>query len=146
LAQAGNIPVFRSNHSTTGIIRGDYSRQYPPDMLKGKKVYAFAGIGEPSSFKRSIQAAGAQIISLDIFTDHHRYNQAEVKKINDRFFQSGADLLLTTEKDGMRLQEYTEFLQTIYLMRIALEIIPDPKPLENYILEKLVAANDTDVI
>jgi tetraacyldisaccharide 4'-kinase len=139
LAQAGNIPVFHSNHRSAGIVRGDYSVQLPPDMLEGKKICAFAGIGEPSSFKKSILAAGAQIMSFDIFPDHHRYSRTEVKKINDHFFQSGADLLLTTEKDGMRLQRYTEFLRTIYLMRIVMEIVPDRKSLENYILEKLAA-------
>jgi tetraacyldisaccharide 4'-kinase len=146
LAQAGNIPVFHSNHRSAGIVRGDYSVQLPPDMLEGKKICAFAGIGEPSSFKKSILAAGAQIMSFDIFPDHHRYSRSEVKKINDHFFQSGADLLLTTEKDGMRLQEYAEFLRTIYLLRIAMEIVPDRKSLENYILEKIAAANDTGVV
>ncbi len=146
LAQAGNIPVFHSNHRTAGIVRGDYSVQLPPDMLDGKKICVFAGIGEPSSFKKSILAAGAQIMSFDIFPDHHRYSRTEVKKINERFFQSGADLLLTTEKDGMRLQKYAEFLRTIYFMRIALEIVPERKSLENYILEKLAAVNDIGVV
>jgi tetraacyldisaccharide 4'-kinase len=145
LAKGGNIPVFRSNHRSAGIVRGDYSEQLPPGMLEGKKVCAFSGIAEPSSFKKSILAAGAQIMSFDIFPDHHRYSRTEVKKINDCFIQSGADLLLTTEKDGMRLQEYPKFLRTIYLMRIALEIVPEPKSLENYILEKIAAASDTGV-
>jgi tetraacyldisaccharide 4'-kinase len=146
LAQVRNIPVFRSNHRSAGIVRGDYSVQLPPGMLKGKKVCAFAGIAEPSSFKKSILAAGAQIMSFDIFPDHYRYSRSDVQKINDHFFQSGADLLLTTEKDGMRLQEYPEFLRTIYLIRIALEIVPAPKSLENYILEKIAAANMSGVV
>jgi hypothetical protein len=46
----------------------------------------------------------------------------------------------------MRLQRYTEFLRTIYLMRIVMEIVPDWKSLENYILEKLAAGKDTSTL
>jgi tetraacyldisaccharide 4'-kinase len=139
LAEIANIPVFRSNHRRAGIFRGDYSEQFPVGMLEGKKISAFAGIGEPVSFKKSVLASGAQITSFSIFPDHHRYSRSEVDKISEAFLQSGADLLLTTEKDGMRLEDYPAFIRKIYLMRIALEIIPDGKSMEKYILEKIAA-------
>jgi tetraacyldisaccharide 4'-kinase len=137
LAQEMNMPVFFSSHKPVDIVQGDYSIQLPLADLKGKKICAFAGIAKPDSFKKSILAAEAQIISFDIFPDHHRYNKNELNRIHNNFLNSDADLLITTEKDGMRLWEFTEFLPLIYLMRMALEIVPDKKPLENFILEKL---------
>ncbi|MEQ8181876.1 MAG: hypothetical protein ABRQ29_09195, partial [Smithellaceae bacterium] len=53
------------------------------------------------------------------------------------FLKAGADFLLTTEKDGMRLQEFTEFLSDVYLLCIKMEIIPDSGSLKKFILEKL---------
>lgn len=137
LAAAGNIPVFESSHRPLAAIKGDYSRQLSLADLQGKKVCAFAGIAQPDSFKKTLLAIGVQIISWDIFPDHHRYRLQELKNIRTNMSKNGADLIITTEKDGMRLQEFTEFLSEIYLLRIALEIVPDEKSFKNFILGKL---------
>jgi tetraacyldisaccharide 4'-kinase len=105
--------------------------------LQGKKVCAFAGIAKPDSFKKTLLALGAHIISWDIFPDHHRYRLQELKNIRNNMSKNSADLIITTEKDGMRLQEFTEFLSEIYLLRIELEIVPDEMSLKNFILGKL---------
>jgi len=137
LAAADNIPVFVSSHKPIDAVKGDYSIKLPLTELQGKKVCAFAGIARPDSFKKLILAAGAQIMSFDIFPDHHRYSQKELADIRNNFLKNNADLLITTEKDGMRLQEFTEFLKGIYLLRIELEIISAGDSLKNFILEKL---------
>jgi tetraacyldisaccharide 4'-kinase len=143
LASAANIPVFYSNHQPAAVIRGDYCLELPLTELKGKKIYAFAGIAQPDSFEKSILASGAQITFFDIFPDHHRYDHHELKRIRNNFSRSGADLILTTEKDGMRLQEFTDFLPMIYLLRVVMKIVPDQESLEKYILEKLAAEKET---
>jgi tetraacyldisaccharide 4'-kinase len=140
-ARAYNIPLFYSRHKPIDIVKGDYSISLPLKELKGKKVFAFAGIAKPDSFKKSILAAGAQIVSFDIFPDHHYYSQNEMIKIKNNFLKSGANFMITTEKDGMRLLKFAEFLKTIYLMRITMELVPDKTLLENFILEKLAASN-----
>lgn len=137
LAETRNIPFFASSHKPVDAVKGDYSIQLPLSELKGKKICAFAGIAKPDSFKKVISATGAQIMSFDIFPDHHRYSLQELKNIRNNFFKIKADYLITTEKDGMRLQEFTEFLDDIYLIRIELEIVPDPESLEKFILGEL---------
>ncbi len=137
LATAGNTPIFKSSHRSVDAIRGDYSRQLPLAELKDKKVYAFAGIAKPDSLEKAIKATGAQIVSFDVFPDHHHYSLKELKNIRDNFLKSNADLLMTTEKDGMRLQEFADFLKDIYLLRIELAIVPDENSLKNFILGKL---------
>ena len=132
--QVKNIPVFKSCHRPIDIVKGDYQSKLPLTDLQGKKVCAFAGIAQPDSFKKAILATGAQIISFDIFPDHHRYSQKELEKIRHIFMENNANYLITTEKDGMRLQNFPEFLNEIYLLRIELEIIPDSGSLETFIL------------
>jgi tetraacyldisaccharide 4'-kinase len=132
-----DIPVFRSTHMSIDIVRGDYSARLPLAALKDKKVCAFAGIARPDSFRKLILAAGAQIVAFADFPDHYCYNQSELDKIRRDFLASGADFLISTEKDGMRLQKFGELLSTIYLLRIALKVIADEKLLEEFILEKL---------
>jgi tetraacyldisaccharide 4'-kinase len=135
--ETGNIPLFSSIHRPVDAVKGDYSKTLPLSELQGKKVCAFSGIARPDSFEKAIRDAGAEITSLEIFPDHHRYSQKELESIRGNSAKSGADLILTTEKDGMRLQESAEFLKDIYLLRIKLEFIPDGNSLKNFILGKI---------
>ncbi len=132
-----NIPVFMSAHTPVDIVSGDYSRQLPLSVLKGKRICAFAGIAGPESFKKTIEAAGAIIISLESFPDHHCYNAQDLEIISKDFIKTKADFLMTTEKDGMRLQEFPAFLKVIYMLRIELKIIPDETSFEKFILERM---------
>lgn len=132
-----NIPVFMSSHNPVNIVSGDYNRQLPLAELKGKKVCAFAGIARPESLKKAIEAAGAQIVSFQGLSDHHNYNSEELDNIYNNFLKTKADFLITTEKDGMRLQEFPKYLKKIYMLRIELEIISNKKLFENFILQKL---------
>jgi tetraacyldisaccharide 4'-kinase len=140
LAKAENIPVFMSTHTPKDIVKGVYSKQWPIAELKGKKVCAFCGIAKPDSFKKTLLGAGAQILSFDIFPDHHRFNKIELEIIKAGFIDCRADLIITTQKDGMRVQEFPEFSNMIYLLRIEMEFIPSRKSFENFILDRLAIA------
>jgi len=137
LNNANNIPIFRSSHQPVGIVSGDYTRQLTLTQLKGKRVHAFSGIAQPDSFAKAVTDAGAKITAFDIFPDHHYYTTRELENIRHNFIKDKADLLLTTEKDGMRLQEFTDFLSDIYLLCIKMKIIPDENALKKFILDKL---------
>jgi tetraacyldisaccharide 4'-kinase len=135
-----NITVFRSIHKPKNIIRGDYGAQEPISILAGKKVCAFCGIANPDSFKKALLAAGARVLSFDIFPDHHRYSKSELGKIEARFIDCRADFLISTQKDGVRLQNFPEFLKIIDMLSIGLEIIPSFEPFKKFILARLAAA------
>jgi tetraacyldisaccharide 4'-kinase len=137
LARTNNIPIFQSQHKPKDIVKGDYGVHLPLEALNGKKICAFSGIAQPDSFQKTILAEGARILSFDIFPDHYEYNRNDILKIHNNFLKSGADFLITTEKDAMRLHSFPEFLETLYLLRIEMEIVPDTKSFENFILEKL---------
>ena len=106
------------------------ARNEPISILAGKKVCAFCGIANPDSFKKALLAAGAQVLSFDIFPDHHRYSKNELEKIKARFIDCRADFLISTQKDGMRLQKFPEFLKIIYMLSIELEIIPSRESIQ----------------
>jgi tetraacyldisaccharide 4'-kinase len=140
LSQTGNIPIFTSIHKLKDVIKGDYSDKWPIAGLKGKKVCAFCGIAKPDSFKKSLLAAECHILSLDTFPDHHNYSRAELEIIKSKFYNNKADLIITTQKDGMRLQNFAEFLSIIYMMRIEMKITPSQESFDNFILDRLAAA------
>lgn len=139
LIALGNLPVFRSIHQPKVLVRADNGGEKPLSELQHKKVHAFCGIANPRSFEKALQASGAQSVACDIFPDHHRYTAGEMEKIISRFRRSGADLLITTEKDGVRLNGLDEFLDTIYVLKMEMEIIPDAEPLKNFILRRITS-------
>ena len=121
-------------------MKGDDSAQKSISELQGKKVCAFCGIANPDSFRKTLSDARAQVLSFDIFPDHHRYSQSELEKIKAKFIDCRADFLISTQKDGARLQEFPEFLNMIYLLRVEMEIIPKSDSFKNFILDRLAIA------
>lgn len=139
LEQSGSIPIFTGIHKLQDIVRADYSEKVPIADLAGKKVCAFCGIAKPDSFKQSLLAARARILSWDTFPDHHNYRLGELEIIKDKFYNFGADIIITTQKDGMRLQNFPEFSSMIYLLRIEMEVTPSPEIFNMFILDQLAA-------
>ena len=137
---AEKIPIFRSIHKPKDIVKGDCSAQWPISILAGKKVCAFCGIAKPDSFKKTLLDAEAKVLSFDVFSDHHRYSKSELEKIKTRFIDCHADFLISTQKDGMRLQEFPEFLNIIYMLRVEMEMIPSGEPFNKFILDRLATA------
>ena len=70
--------------------------------LAGRKVLAFAGIGDPNKFFATLSEAGITVGEHASFSDHHRYTDVDAKALIAR--ADAANLvLITTEKDHVRL-------------------------------------------
>ena len=72
--------------------------------LRGKRVLAFAGIGDPEKFFATWRAPGSRRRSGAAFRDHHRYSVHEARALL-REAEQGKLELLTTEKDLARLKD-----------------------------------------
>ncbi|MEM1288482.1 MAG: tetraacyldisaccharide 4'-kinase [Pseudomonadota bacterium] len=73
------------------------------DDLRDRPVLAFAGIGQPEKFKRSLEDKGAKLADFLAFGDHHLYTETDAKKLLARASELSA-ALVTTEKDRARLR------------------------------------------
>jgi len=73
------------------------------DDLKGKKIYAFCAIGNPQAFFDTISRLGGNIVGTARFNDHHHFDNDELAGIRQKAAASGADIILTTQKDWSRL-------------------------------------------
>ncbi|WP_369720959.1 tetraacyldisaccharide 4'-kinase [Bradyrhizobium sp. LLZ17] len=70
--------------------------------LVGKPVLAFAGIGDPERFFRTLRASGIQVARTSPFADHHMFSQAEIAALAADATREQLTLV-TTEKDLARL-------------------------------------------
>ncbi len=71
-------------------------------VFDDRRVVAFAGIGRPEKFYQSLQRAGADIIAVFSYPDHHAYSEDDIQRMK-AVSRSRDAALATTEKDYVRL-------------------------------------------
>jgi tetraacyldisaccharide 4'-kinase len=71
--------------------------------LRGKRVLAFAGIGDPVRFFNTLRASGIEVVRERAFADHHPFSPSEIEALSAEA-KRDALTLVTTEKDLARLR------------------------------------------
>jgi len=85
------------------------SESYYISMLKGQKAYAFSGIAKNDDFRRTIAELGCELVGFSAFPDHHRYSDKDFELISRSAKAAKADILVTTEKDEVRIPHKFRF-------------------------------------
>jgi tetraacyldisaccharide 4'-kinase len=67
------------------------------------RILAVAGIARPDRFFADLEAANAKPHTTLVFRDHHPYTDADIDRIGRSARAAGATIILTTEKDAVRL-------------------------------------------
>lgn len=93
------------------------------DWLKGKRVGAMSGIAVPESFEIFLQQLGAVEVVPFRFLDHHRFTARELRKIKNRISRQGLDVLVTTEKDAVRIEQDFEPGIPFYFLRVEIHLL-----------------------
>lgn len=96
-------PIFWSEHRPESVVLPGDDR-VGPDFLEGKRVIAFAGIARPQFFKETLARLGAEMLSYRPFRDHYAFSHRDIQDLVHQKETMKADLLITTEKDWVRIQ------------------------------------------
>ena len=95
----------------------------PLEELKSKKIATICGIAAPESFEKFLFDYGANIVYSRNFADHHNYTQQEVLDFIVEAKKSKAKIILTTEKDAVRLPQLSRRDIQFFFLRIEIDII-----------------------
>ncbi|HEV7599388.1 MAG TPA: tetraacyldisaccharide 4'-kinase [Bradyrhizobium sp.] len=79
--------------------------------LRGKRVLAFAGIGDPGRFFKTLRAGGVEVAAEKAFADHHPFSENEIEALVAAAKRDGLTLV-TTEKDLARLRRGAGLMPT----------------------------------
>jgi tetraacyldisaccharide 4'-kinase len=124
------------------------SAHLEPDLaslaaLRGRRVFAFAGIGDPQRFFRTLRGAGIEVARERSFADHHRFSDDEINSLLADAKAEGLKLV-TTEKDFARLRGGTEMsaqVRDIVPFKVALEFA-DVARVKKFLSERLFKARE----
>ena len=78
------------------------------NQLKEKPVLLVSAIGDPGSFHNLVQKTGATIVDHLTYKDHFSYTKNDWENIVTKKEKTGAELILTTEKDLLKLTTLTK--------------------------------------
>ncbi len=102
-------------------VGGDERR--PLADLKGRRVGAFSGIATPESFERFLREGGASVVHASRFLDHYRFTAEDLAEVFAAAQAAGAEYVVTTEKDAVRLAADARFPLPLYYLRLEIEIL-----------------------
>lgn len=121
LAANPNIVVARSTHSPVCARSAD-NEEISVEQLKNKKVFAFCGIANPDAFLSSIRNLGAELAGSKVYDDHYHYTERCLADIRAQAQASGADIILTTQKDWTKVSRWVRTGKGLPLAYVAIEI------------------------
>jgi tetraacyldisaccharide 4'-kinase len=118
-----NAPIFTSvtSLSDTRILTPNLNA---PVDLKDDPFAAFCAIGNPESFFALLKREGFELKYQRAFRDHHHFDQSDLDRIKDAARKAGAELLLTTAKDAVKLRSLN-FEMPCYVAGISVDIAPE---------------------
>ncbi len=89
----------------------------------GKKIGLFCGIAKPEKFRRTLQNLGATIVTEQFLPDHSRLNTELLHSFANHSRQQGAELLVCTEKDRIKLDPKTSTTLPIAWLQVDAELV-----------------------
>ena len=116
--------IIECCHKPQHLVKLFSNREEKPlSFLDGKKVAALSAIARPESFEGFLEQLGAELVAKDHFADHHRYTQQEIIDFINTAKASGAEMVVTTEKDAVRIPHIERCDVPIYYLRIQIDIL-----------------------
>ena len=109
-------------------------------QAKGKSCVAFCGIGTPAAFRQTLESVGLTVLEFFEFPDHHEYSTSELEKIRTASERHKAELVVTTEKDSVRLQLSDAGMfpaQTLFYLEIQADITENKSQFHHLLDEML---------
>jgi len=96
--RAPKIAVARTSHQPVGAKTSN-GEDLDLDELKGKKAFAFCGIGNPEAFFKTLSSLGVEVAGEKVFDDHYKCTGDDLGQIYKAARNLAAEMILCTRKD-----------------------------------------------
>lgn len=112
-------PIFVGDLSPVGLL--DLSGDESADLqwLNGRRVGAVSALGNPASFESMLGELGAVLATKFRFRDHQQIKTRDLERIVWKSEQAGAQAVVTTEKDAVKIR-IRKLSLPLYVLRVAM--------------------------
>ncbi|HEY6421514.1 MAG TPA: tetraacyldisaccharide 4'-kinase [Candidatus Binataceae bacterium] len=113
-----------------------------PATLTGRRVLAVSGLADASAFYTMLRDIDADLVGVLEYPDHHRYGAADWQDIVAA--ARNADVVVTTEKDLVKLEQFPFARDSLYALRIEVKMAEE----DARVLDELIfkAADRPDLL
>src|SRR5438874_4078768 len=117
IIECGHRPLYLQN-----IYTGE---RLVLDRLHGAFIGSICAIAAPESFEGALKNLGAHVDLSLRYIDHHYYTESELRSFVNRCIRRDLAMIITTEKDAVRMPRLpeAEVKVPIYFMRVEIEIL-----------------------
>ncbi len=121
---APDAPLPRVRRSLTGLVaRPDADARIAPlASLAGKRIAVLAAIANPDGFFAMVAETGAEIVVKRTFADHHPYDDDDWDDVLHEARAAGAEMIVTTEKDLVKLERVAGRTDLLRAVRLSLDV------------------------
>jgi tetraacyldisaccharide 4'-kinase len=128
------VPQVLTRHRPSGLTDLAGGEERPLESLRGRRALAVSGIANPLAFHRTLADLGAVLVGRLAFPDHHPYGPADLARADAVARGAGAELIVTTEKDAIRIAAGA-CSWPILALRVELEITEGAAWLDRLLLQ-----------
>ncbi|PWT79501.1 MAG: tetraacyldisaccharide 4'-kinase [Acidobacteria bacterium] len=95
------------------------------EQLRGAFIGSISAIAAPESFEGALEKLGAHVDLAKRYIDHHYYSEAELISFIKRCIRRDLEMIVTTEKDSVRMPRLpeAEMKVPIYFLRVEIEVL-----------------------
>jgi len=130
--------VFTAFYKVIGFVDLVRKIKYSPAEFSGQKSLVVSGIANPFSFINVLNKSNVDTTNRIIFRDHKNYDMEEIQRIRKTFYASNTHSVITTEKDAVKLLNFSRELDDIDIFYLKIEIsFDDEVGFKNFVLNKL---------
>ncbi len=127
------VPVARAAYRPSLLFYIWDSRVVGFDELSGRSVMPVAAIADPASFPLILKGLNAKILKGKFYPDHHLYTSGDVSEIAAAALERGADFVIVTEKDAVKLAAFGPAAIPFLALGVKMEITEGSSLIEDFL-------------
>lgn len=120
---APGVPVVRTRMDVDSIVKIADGEDVPAESLRGRKAIVVCGVGNPVSVRRTVEELGVRVVRMRRFLDHARIPRNFLEACDSKRRKIGADYIIVTEKDAVKLVEDTRPCPEVLALRIKVQFL-----------------------
>ena len=135
------VPVARAVYRQLSIYNIWDESVVDPKELSGRSVMPVAAIAAPASFPLILNGLNVKILKGKFYPDHHSYSRKDMSGIAAVAMECGADFVVVTEKDAVKLSAFGPADIPFLAVGIKMELIEGSSLLEGFLNKMSVERN-----